>query len=39
MWLVMRGLDPRIHLFEKMDCRIESGNDDLTPASVQGELE
>jgi len=23
----MRGLDPRIHHFQKMDCRIKSGND------------
>ena len=31
MVLVMRGLDPRIHLrgnrFDMMDCRIKSGND------------
>jgi hypothetical protein len=26
---VKRGLDPRIHLLKKMDCRIKSGNDDL----------
>jgi hypothetical protein len=25
----MRGLDPRIHLLEKVDCRIKSGNDDI----------
>jgi len=25
---VMRGPDPRIHLFKKMDCRIKSGNDE-----------
>jgi hypothetical protein len=24
---VMRGLDPRIHLLEKMDCRVKPGND------------
>jgi hypothetical protein len=23
----MRGLDPRIHLFRKMDCRVKPGND------------
>ena len=29
-YLVMRGLDPRIHLFAKwMDCRVEPGNDAL----------
>jgi hypothetical protein len=27
--LVTRGLDPRVHPFKKMDCRIKSGNDDL----------
>jgi hypothetical protein len=26
--LVMRGLDPRIHL-KKVDCRVEPGNDEL----------
>jgi len=32
--VVMRGLDPRIHLFqEKMDCRVKPGNDEQT-ASV-----
>jgi hypothetical protein len=25
----MRGLDPRIHLPEKMDCRVKPGNDAL----------
>jgi hypothetical protein len=38
MWedagVVMRGLDPRIHLlretfFKGMDCRVKPGNDDL----------
>jgi hypothetical protein len=24
---VMRGLDPRIHHFRKMDCRVKPGND------------
>jgi hypothetical protein len=24
---VMRGLDPRIHLFGVMDCRVKPGND------------
>jgi hypothetical protein len=24
---VMRGLDPRIHPFRKMDCRVKPGND------------
>jgi hypothetical protein len=24
---VMRGLDPRIHLFRVMDCRVKPGND------------
>ena len=28
---VMRGLDPRIHLLEKMDCRVKPGNDELYP--------
>jgi hypothetical protein len=31
--IVMRGLDPRIHLFAKsltmMDCRVKPGNDEL----------
>src|SRR3569623_983974 len=28
--LVMRGLDPRIHLLEKMmDCRVKPGNDEF----------
>jgi hypothetical protein len=27
MKTVMRGLDPRIHLFRMMDCRVEPGND------------
>jgi hypothetical protein len=26
----MRGLDPRIHLFEKMDYRVKPGSDALT---------
>jgi hypothetical protein len=26
--LVMRGLDPRIHHFRKMDCRVKPGNDE-----------
>jgi len=25
----MRGLDPRIHLLEKVDCRVKPGNDAL----------
>jgi hypothetical protein len=25
---VMSGLDPRIYLFRKMDCRVKPGNDD-----------
>jgi hypothetical protein len=25
----MRGLDPRIHPLNKMDCRVEPGNDEL----------
>jgi hypothetical protein len=25
----MRGLDPRIHLSKRMDCRVKPGNDDL----------
>jgi hypothetical protein len=25
----MRGLDPRIHLSSKMDCRVKPGNDEL----------
>jgi hypothetical protein len=25
----MRGLDPRIHLQKRMDCRVKPGNDDL----------
>jgi hypothetical protein len=24
----MRGLDPRIHLQKRMDCRVKPGNDD-----------
>jgi hypothetical protein len=24
----MRGLDPRIHHFPKMDCRVKPGNDE-----------
>jgi hypothetical protein len=24
----MRGLDPRIHLLRKMDCRVKPGNDE-----------
>jgi hypothetical protein len=34
--LVMRGLDPRIHLLREkvltkaMDCRVKTGNDDLS---------
>jgi len=24
----MRGLDPRIHLFKRMDCRVKPGNDE-----------
>jgi hypothetical protein len=32
----MRGLDPRIHLLEKMDCRIKSGNDDVGLVGVRG---
>jgi hypothetical protein len=24
---VMRGLDPPIHLFKRMDCRVKPGND------------
>jgi hypothetical protein len=27
--LVMRGLDPRIHLFRVTDCRVKPGNDSL----------
>jgi hypothetical protein len=34
----MRGLDPRIHLPEKMDCRIKSGNDDVGLAGARGTL-
>jgi hypothetical protein len=26
--IVMRGLDPRIHLSKRMDCRVKPGNDD-----------
>ena len=26
---VIRGLDPRIHLLKKMDCRVKAGNDSL----------
>src|SRR3982074_3613878 len=26
--LVIRGLDPRIHLLRKMDCRVKPGNDE-----------
>ena len=26
--LVMRGLDPRIHLLKMMDCRVKPGNDE-----------
>jgi hypothetical protein len=25
----MRGLDPRIHLLRKMDCRVKPGNDEM----------
>jgi hypothetical protein len=25
----MRGLDPRIHHFRKLDCRVKPGNDDF----------
>ena len=25
--IVMRGLDPRIHLQKRMDCRVKPGND------------
>jgi hypothetical protein len=27
--LVMRGLDPRIHLLQGMDCRVKPGNDEM----------
>jgi hypothetical protein len=31
----MRGLDPRIHQFlQKMDCRVEPGNDKLVQAAA-----
>jgi hypothetical protein len=38
---VMRGLDPRIHLFrEKMDCRVKPGNDeDASPDNMKGKPE
>jgi hypothetical protein len=29
----MRGLDPRIHLQETMDCRVKPGNDDTSDNS------
>jgi len=25
---VTRGLDPRVHLLRKMDCRVKPGNDE-----------
>jgi hypothetical protein len=25
----MRGLDPRVHLLRKMDCRVKPGNDEV----------
>jgi hypothetical protein len=28
----MRGLDPRIHRFCKMDCRVKPGNDEVATA-------
>jgi hypothetical protein len=30
----MRGLDPRIHLQETMDCRVKPGNDDISDNST-----
>jgi hypothetical protein len=32
--IVMRGLDPRIHPFQKRtDCRVKPGNDELSAAT------
>jgi hypothetical protein len=40
---VMRGLDPRIHLFRQMDCRVKPGNDDgevrVTRISAKGDAD
>jgi hypothetical protein len=27
--IVMRGLDPRIHPLQEMDCRVKPGNDGM----------
>ena len=32
-YLVMRGPDPRIHLFGKVDCRVKPGNDGVYDAA------
>jgi hypothetical protein len=40
---VMRGLDPRIHLLRKMDCRVKPGNDNgevrVTRKSADGDID
>jgi hypothetical protein len=32
--MVMRGLDPRIHRFEKMDGRVKPGHDDKLTSTL-----
>jgi len=32
----MRGLDPRIHLQKRMDCRVKPGNDEQEKGEIDG---
>jgi hypothetical protein len=35
--VVMRGLDPRIHLSKKIDCRVKPGHDERRTVSSKHE--